>query len=349
MTPRSSVSIALTSYNGARYIGEQLESLAHQTLPPAELIVCDDASTDGTLDIVNAFAAKAPFPVRAERNAERLGYRSNFMKAAGLCRSELIAFCDQDDVWMPHKLAECVSTFDNQDTLLTYHNASVTDAGLKPLGSLGSRAAPRTINPPQSTDPWSYGLGFAIVFRRCLMDFIGLWPQSMDFNDARYNEAHDQWFFFLASSLGTIHYLAEPLALYRQHGANTCGWHGRAALLKNTVANLIGTGVGDLELRDRVAGKRADILSRIAATAGGERARRASAAAIGYRNLEARYRTRRALYLSNGALSRMRQLAAFLFGGGYRSKKSWGVGSKALVRDIFCAILFPVKTGTAGK
>src|SRR5580698_5355366 len=80
-----SVSIAMATYNGARYVGEQLESLARQTVLPTELVVTDDNSTDNTVDIVTAFATKAPFPVHIEKNPKRLGYRDNFMKAVSLC------------------------------------------------------------------------------------------------------------------------------------------------------------------------------------------------------------------------------------------------------------------------
>src|ERR1700730_9787095 len=103
-----SVSIAMATYNGEQHIKRQLESLAVQTHPPRELVVTDDASDDHTVLVLTSFGKHAPFPVRVYRNSTRLGYRRNFMLAASLCNSELIAFCDQDDVWYPEKLATCV-------------------------------------------------------------------------------------------------------------------------------------------------------------------------------------------------------------------------------------------------
>src|SRR5690348_8403095 len=94
-----SISVAMATYNGARYIREQLDDLAAQTRLPAEVVVCDDESSDGTVAILEHFAASAPFPVHIHRNSERLGYRANFMKCASLCSSDLVAFCDQDDRW----------------------------------------------------------------------------------------------------------------------------------------------------------------------------------------------------------------------------------------------------------
>ena len=108
----------MATYNGERFIGEQLESFLTQTILPTELVVTDDGSTDATLDIVASFAARAPFPVRIERNAENLGYQTNFMKAARLCSSDIIAFCDQDDIWLPRKIEICLLAFDHPDVFV---------------------------------------------------------------------------------------------------------------------------------------------------------------------------------------------------------------------------------------
>src|SRR5206468_1809416 len=106
-----SVSVAMATFNGAAYIEEQLADLSRQSILPFELVVCDDGSSDDTLMILERFAARAPFPVRIHRNSERLGYRANFLKCAGLCRADLIAFCDQDDRWASSKLATMVACF----------------------------------------------------------------------------------------------------------------------------------------------------------------------------------------------------------------------------------------------
>jgi glycosyltransferase involved in cell wall biosynthesis len=94
----------MATYNGARFIGEQLDSLARQTHPPAELVVSDDASADETLDIVRRFAERAPFPVRIHRNGERIRWTENHHRAAALSSGDWIAYCDQDDVWRADKL-----------------------------------------------------------------------------------------------------------------------------------------------------------------------------------------------------------------------------------------------------
>ena len=96
-TPR--LSIAMCTYNGARFLSEQLESIAVQTRLPDELIVCDDRSTDGSVEIIRNFALHAPFEIRLEINTNNLGSTKNFEKAIGLCKGEIIALADQDDVF----------------------------------------------------------------------------------------------------------------------------------------------------------------------------------------------------------------------------------------------------------
>ena len=106
-----SVSVAMTTCNGQKHIRRQLESLAAQSQIPADLVITDDKSADDTVPIIDAFAKTAPFPVNVYRNEASLGYRANSMRAASLCRLELIGLYDQDDYWYPHKIAVSVKPF----------------------------------------------------------------------------------------------------------------------------------------------------------------------------------------------------------------------------------------------
>lgn len=105
MIQDSRISIAMCTYNGSRFLPEQLASIAAQSRLPGELVICDDCSTDSTPEIVAEFARTASFPVRFVRNPQNLGSTKNFEQAIALCRGDLIALCDQDDIWMPEKLA----------------------------------------------------------------------------------------------------------------------------------------------------------------------------------------------------------------------------------------------------
>ena len=104
-----SVSIALCTFNGARYLPTQLASYLRQDQLPAELVVGDDGSTDETQSLVEQFAKSAPFPVYFRQNTERLGVGRNFDETIKRCRGEFIALSDQDDEWRPDKLQRLVS------------------------------------------------------------------------------------------------------------------------------------------------------------------------------------------------------------------------------------------------
>ena len=102
------ISVALCTYNGAKYLGEQLESILNQTRSVNEIVICDDRSTDATADIVKAFQDKAPFPIYFYRNDSQLGSTKNFEKCLQLCQGDIIFLCDQDDSWMPEKVEKLV-------------------------------------------------------------------------------------------------------------------------------------------------------------------------------------------------------------------------------------------------
>ena len=97
------ISIVMATYNGAKFLQAQLDSIAEQSFFPMELVICDDASTDETVKIINAHSL-API-IKLVINTQNLGVVPSFKKAASLCHSEnYIAFCDQDDIWHKNKL-----------------------------------------------------------------------------------------------------------------------------------------------------------------------------------------------------------------------------------------------------
>jgi hypothetical protein len=314
---------------------------------PTELVISDDSSTDATLDIASAFASKAPFAVRIERNVVRLGYRANFMQAANMCRSEIIAFCDQDDVWLPEKLATCLPAFESEEVLLAYHNATVVDAGLTPIGSLSGYAAPGALNPPRSIGPWRFALGFTLLFRKTLLSLAGLWPTSVDFNRPAEKEGHDLWFFFLASSLGSIRYVHAPLALYRQHGANTFGvgwWHLTKSGLGQRLRGFVDVDWKVLRSQEIAAGARAQILRSMQTTLDGNLLENAKAAAEQYHNLETTYQLRREMYAAARRYERLRLMCGLISRGGYGSNRQGGIGQKNAVRDFLGSVIAGTRT-----
>lgn len=222
MKSDSPISVAMATYNGARFLREQLASLAEQTLQPAELVACDDGSTDETIAILQDFARKAPFPVRIERNPERLHYGSNFLNAASLCSGKYIAFCDQDDIWHNRKLEACVDALRRHDAVLCTHPFVSVDHNGHPLSRGRSKSRERVLTGFEM-DPWDVFYGFTCTVDRRLLQLIPWQDRSMDLIDETKLSAHDRWIYFLAASIGRSVVLPDALALYRQHPNNTSG------------------------------------------------------------------------------------------------------------------------------
>lgn len=208
-------SIAMATFNGARFLSAQLESFLHQTLLPSELVACDDGSTDATRDILASFAERAPFPVRVEHNEQRLGVSDNFFKAASLCSQDWIAFSDQDDVWLPEKLETVRATVAGEPgLLLVAHRALIVNDKLEGTGRVLAVPSARrlTIVPARGQRIWHPPLGFTICFDAHLV-------RDFPYQD-RPIVTHDRWIYVLATSIGKVAYLPQPLALYRRHDAN---------------------------------------------------------------------------------------------------------------------------------
>jgi len=100
------ISISLTTYNGSIYIEKQLITLLRQTRKPDEVVICDDCSSDDTVEKVNQFILEHSLSDTwvCHRNKENLGYVENFLNCAQKCTGDIILFCDQDDVWAQDKI-----------------------------------------------------------------------------------------------------------------------------------------------------------------------------------------------------------------------------------------------------
>ena len=97
------ISIALATYNGAKFLRKQLESILNQSVTDFEVVVCDDCSTDKTPQILQEYASRDS-RFKVYQNAKNLGFKKNFEHILTLCKGEFIAFCDQDDIWEPNHL-----------------------------------------------------------------------------------------------------------------------------------------------------------------------------------------------------------------------------------------------------
>ena len=326
-----SISVAMATFNGAKFLPEQLDSIRNQTLSPKELIVTDDGSSDGTIEIIKEFAVSSPFPVRLICNSSRMGYRANFMNNFEHHDADVIAVSDQDDIWDIRKLEIAARSFLNPNVTLFCHDAWLVDDSGSQIGEADVIKLPPN-NPPLSFYPLVNPLGFAIVFRRDLMDLSKFWNLSIDTWERGNRMAHDQWLSFIASSYGTIVFSDEKLVSYRQHANNTYGWK-KASVFAQYTAKLRNPGLTYQLLADTVSA-RAHILELASSEVPLEWQGRSVEAARRYRQLSRRLALRSEIYLGDKLLSRMRALSALYKDGAYSRSTPWDLSQASLARDL---------------
>ena len=217
-------SVAMCTYNGVLHLPEQLDSIARQQRPPDELVVCDDSSTDHTVQVLESFAGQVSFPVRIVRNDSNLGYQRNFLKAIALCSGDLVALSDQDDVWYPSKLARLETIFAANSGLAgVFSNGDLIDTSSNRLsGDLWSSFAFR----PDDLKRFDSGhvlevllqrnvvTGMAFAFRSCCKNQLAAIPASWP---------HDAWLALMLANQGKLSACPEHLVAYRVHNNQTIG------------------------------------------------------------------------------------------------------------------------------
>jgi len=223
------ISIALCTYNGAKYLSSQLESYLAQTYPPGEVVVCDDCSQDETVSMLDEFARRAPFPVRILVNEQNIGSTKNFEKAISRCSGDIIFLSDQDDVWAPNKIERVVNEFDNDcEVGMVFSDAELVEETLQPLGS-------NLFDTFERPDVWRRGgiIKQEDLFSRLLKGNI-VAGTTLAFR-AKYNKAiipiptdvpqmiHDGWIAIVLSVTAKSVFLNEPLVKYRQHPEQQIG------------------------------------------------------------------------------------------------------------------------------
>jgi glycosyltransferase involved in cell wall biosynthesis len=332
----------MATYNGARYIREQLDSLAAQTLLPCELVVTDDGSTDATLEIVRDFARDAPFPVRIYCNKLRLGFGDNFLYAASLCEGVFIAFCDQDDVWMKDKLAVCAEKFIDQMVLLVMHSAHVVKANLEATEEFYPNITKSRIYLPLSGSTWQNTPGFSMVFRASLLGLTAFQKRPNNIYadpNKQLMMAHDQWVYFLAQSIGKIIWVPESLALYRTHSANTCG-PSKSTSWRDKVSLSVSTQAAHYVYLSTIAGQYADVMASLETrqeipydiTA------RARSARDHWHTVKCNLLRRAAIYGNLPLNVRLRNFNHLLANGAYCRRKYGGFGLRGFAKDITIGI-----------
>ena len=200
------ISVCVATFNGARYVVEQLQSILPQLSPDDEIIVSDDGSSDATVELVNSLNDSR---IHVLCEAGGLGVVRNFERSLGAARGNLVFLCDQDDVWLPNKVNIFVDALRSADLVVS--DCHVTDSELSitciSFFSLhGSR-------PGVLKNVWqnSY-LGCCMAFRREILKAALPFPQTVPM--------HDMWIGLLADAMYRVIFVETPTLLHRRHDGN---------------------------------------------------------------------------------------------------------------------------------
>ena len=209
------ISVALATYNGEKFIREQLNSILWQTYPDFELVIADDCSTDGTQEILKEYADKYP-NIHVYPNVQKVGMVKNFEKALRHCKGDFIAFADQDDIWLPDKLQYLFDNIDD-DTTMVYHDSAYVDVNGNFMNKKVSdyRKFISGSNLFQmDVESGLFICGHASLFRKTLLQKALPLCEHL---------SHDGWIIYVAMLEGNLKPLPYTKVLYRQHGNNVYG------------------------------------------------------------------------------------------------------------------------------
>jgi glycosyltransferase involved in cell wall biosynthesis len=216
------IDILLATYNGERYLCAQIDSILNQSYQDFRLLIRDDRSTDGTGAILAGYAQQYPDKVVLLSSDENLGVKGNFSELMEQSAAPYLMFADQDDIWQKEKVEKSLKAIqelenERMQPLLVHTDLQVVNEQLELLDSSFWRYA--GLNPALSSLNrllvQNMVTGCTVIFNRQLLEIALPIPAEA--------LMHDWWLALVASAFGRIESLAEPMMLYRQHGANNLG------------------------------------------------------------------------------------------------------------------------------
>lgn len=216
------ISVAMTTYKSSRFVREQLESIFRQTYLPDEIIICDDASPDDTVEVLEEIIRLAPksIQIKVYKNLRNVGHVKNFENCFTKCSGDIICLCDADDIWERNKIEVVASEFElNPEIVLAFHDAVI-------INSTG------TVIKESLNEGWDFRkdksnerelllmiakrqgvpYGFSIAFRKEILRDLIPFPKGY---------GHDEWLGLCAPLYGKVATIPEKLAKYRRHENNT--------------------------------------------------------------------------------------------------------------------------------
>jgi glycosyltransferase involved in cell wall biosynthesis len=215
------ISVALCTYNGEKYIKEQIISILKQSKRVDEIIISDDNSSDITLKIVNDLLSDCDIAYKICTHETNVGVTRNFMECISKCSGDIIFTCDQDDVWKENKVEKMIKPFDDKKVSLVFANAELVD---KDLNSLNCTHWDTLRINKEKIDSGLFDIllntnviaGSSMAFRKSIFEKIVPNEENMKL-------WHDELIALYAYAFGKIVAIDENLIYYRQHGNNVVG------------------------------------------------------------------------------------------------------------------------------
>lgn len=232
------VTIVMATYNGAAYLKSQIDSILTNTYTNWTLEICDDGSTDETISIIKAYVKTYPERIFLRQNSQNLGVVRNFLEGACRASGDYIMFADQDDVWLPDKIAHTLKKMKETEQgqtdipAVVFTDAKVVDEKLQEIApSFHKISALDTTKTDLAHLLMENKLiGCTMMFNQAAVKMLYQLPKQ-----ARY---HDWWLGLIAASMGKIGYLSEGTLLYRQHGNNEVGTQSFLSYVKARIRSL---------------------------------------------------------------------------------------------------------------
>ena len=215
------ISIAMPTYNGEKYLAEQIDSILNQSIVDFELVISDDCSTDGTWLILEQYAQRDN-RIRIFRNDKNLGYIKNYEKVLSLTNGEYIAMSDQDDVWSIDHLEILYNNLGTK--VLCCGNVSLVREDGSETGRTWGDMYLSNVMPNDDLEKLMSIIfmrgcyqGASMLFKRSLLDKMLPFPENIKY--------HDLWISCVACLYGGINYVHKSIGKYRIHGNNLSGNH----------------------------------------------------------------------------------------------------------------------------
>ena len=228
-----SISVALCTYNGSRYLRDQLESINNQSIIPDELVIVDDCSTDQTNEIISSFTKDSTINIVYIRNEKNIGSTSNFEKCIKNCTGELIILSDQDDVWDINKIKIIVNKFSLDKKIgLVFSNAIIIDFE----GNQGNSTLWKILKIDKNLiERIESGYVLEVLLKRYVITGATIAFKSKYVNDILPipdKLVHDQWIAIIIGISSKIISINEKLIKYRVHSEQKIGITSRNTLLE---------------------------------------------------------------------------------------------------------------------